>query len=111
MVDITNNVITLVRGDTLMTQIRIKTKCGEDYIPAEDDVIRFALKSDYSENSPVLIHKVIPNDTLELVLEAWETKRLAYRRRPYVYDIELTTADGYVDTFIRSQVKILEEVE
>ena len=111
MVDISNNVITLVRGDTLVTPVQIKTKCGEEYIPAEGDVIRFAMKSDYSEDSPVLIRKVIPNDTMELCLEAWETKRIPFRRRPYVYDIELTTADGYVDTFIRSQLKLLEEVE
>ena len=111
MVYITDNVITIVRGDTLETLLNIKTKCGEDYLPSADDVIRFALKSDYEAGSPVLIRKVIPNDTLVLCLEAYETKKLPARRRPYVYDIELTTADGYVDTFIRSQFKVLEEVE
>ena len=111
MVEINDNVITIVRGDTLETPVRLFTKCGDEYIPAEEDRIRFALKSTYDEDSPVLVYKEIPNDTMILRLESWETKKLQARRKPYVYDVELTTADGYVDTFIRSQLKVLEEVE
>ena len=111
MVDITDNVITIVRGDTFETQISIKTRDGQEYIPWNDDTIRFALKSDYSDGSPVLIRKEIDPEEMVLRLEACETKQLPARKRPYVYDIELSTADGYVDTFIRSQMRVLEEVD
>lgn len=111
MVDITNNVITIVQGDTLEVPIVIRTVDGSEFIPFYDDEIRFALKEEYGANNPVLIQKLIPTDAMILRLEACETKRLQARKKPYVYDIELSTAEGYVDTFIRSQMRVLEEVD
>ncbi len=109
MVTVVNNTITLVRGDTVEIPITIKTRGGDAYIPSEGDVIRFALKENYdSEN--VLIKKVLPNDGLILRLESCETKDLAVRKKPYVYDVELTAANGYVDTVVRGVVNVLEEV-
>lgn len=110
MVSIVDNAITLVRGDTLEIPIYLKTKKGDPYIPAEGDIIRFALKESYDDNSPVLIKKTIPNDTMLLHLDPCDTQGLVARKKSYVYDIELTTAHGYVDTIIRSVVYILEEV-
>lgn len=110
MVSVVNNTITLVRGDTVEIPVTIRLRNGEEYVPSEGDVIRFALKEEYGDNVPVLIRKVIPNDSLILRLESCETKDLMMRKKPYVYDIELTTANGYVDTFIRGLVTLLEEV-
>ena len=85
MVHIENNVITITRGDTLDTNVSIKTADGEDYIPAEGDVIRF---------------------------EAEDTKLLDARSAPYVYDIQINMANGTVDTFIdRGKFYVTDEVD
>ena len=74
MVTVVNNTITLVCGDTVEIPVTIRLRNGEEYIPSEGDVIRFALKDKYDDNTPVLIRKVLPNDTLILRLESCETK-------------------------------------
>ena len=108
MVKIKNNKISITRGDTLETTVAIKTGTGEDYVPLDGDQVRFALKRHYSDKTPLII-KTIPCDTFVLRLEAEETKRL--KVGDYVYDIELTTSDGYVDTFIdRAVFEVTEEV-
>ena len=110
MVTVVNNTITLVRGDTVEITITIRTRDGEKYKPSEGDVVRFALKDGYGDDVPVLIHKVLPNDSLILRLESCETKEIMARKKPYVYDVELTAANGYVDTVVRGVVNVLEEV-
>ena len=59
----------------------------------------------YYSSPTVLIEKVIPNDTLLLHLLPTDTKELPTGK--YVYDIELTNADGEVDTFIPEAKLIL----
>ena len=110
MVTVVNNTITLVRGDTVEIPLTLRLRNGEKYIPSEGDVVRFALKDGYGDDVPVLIHKVLPNDSLILRLESCETKEIMARKKPYVYDVELTTANGYVDTVVRGIVNVLEEV-
>ena len=110
MVTVVNNTITLVRGDTVEIPVTIRLRSGEEYVPTEGDVIRFALKESYGDNVPVLIRKVLPNSAPILRLESCETKGLTARKKPYVYDVELTTANGYVDTFVRGILNVLEEV-
>lgn len=111
MVKIEDNTITITRGDTLETTVGISLQSGESYVPAVGDKIRFALKSAYRDNDPLIV-KAIPNDTLILRLEAEDTKLLTARRNPYVYDVELTTPDGTVDTFIANgSFYVLEEVD
>lgn len=99
--------ITLVRGDTLRMQIEIIVD-DEVYTPTANDVIRFAMKQTYT-NPNVLVEKVIPNDSLILKLEPSDTKRLTSDK--YVYDIEITFANGDVDTFIRGEIELLPEVK
>lgn len=111
MVKIKNNKITITRGDTLETHLTIKMANGDEYVPAHGDEIRFALKSDYDDAEPLII-KAIPNDTLILRLESADTKLLEARPEPYVYDVQLTTPDGFVDTFIdRGSFTVTEEVD
>ena len=108
MVNIKNNVITITRGDTLETKVSVEFESGEDFVPDSGDKIRFALKKRYSDSKPIIV-KSIDGESLILRLDAEETKTLSPGR--YVYDIELTTAEGYVDTFIdRGTVYVTEEV-
>lgn len=99
--------ITLIRGDTLKIQVSIFID-KQPYTPASGDVIRFAMKQTTS-SSKVLIHKIIPNDTLILHLLPSDTKRLAFGN--YVYDIEITFENGDVDTFITGKLRLEPEVE
>lgn len=102
--------ITLTRGDTFKAQISITDKDGNPYEMQEGDVVRFAMKKDYSDpDTQVLINKVVPSDTLILTLEPEDTKELPFGT--YVYDIQLTTAAGEVDTFItKASLTLTEEV-
>lgn len=108
--------INLTRGDTLRVKVDIE-KDGESYTPVDGDVVRFALKhstlksdkSDFADKDPLVL-KTIPNDTLVLELVPEDTKYLGFGL--YTYDIQITFADGTVDTFITdAQFKITKEVD
>lgn len=107
-----NNAITMVRGDTVILDLKFYDRNRIPYEPKEGDTVRFALKKRYDDFEPILL-KDIPIDTMQLVLNPEDTRGLPsgeYRGR-YKYDIELTTADGFVDTVIpRADFIILEEV-
>lgn len=87
-----------------------------EYTPVEGDIVRFAMKrpnmlpdgSDYEDTVPI-VYKEIPIDTMILELEPGDTKTLSCGK--YVYDIEITLADGFVDTFIaKASLKLTPEV-
>lgn len=114
MYTINDNNIELTRGDTLIVQVHIKDQ-DDDYIPANGDIVRFALKHNTMDNKreryldkEPLILKTIPNDTLLLRIDPEDTKDLSFGR--YVYEIELTKANGIVDTFISGIFTIAPEV-
>ena len=115
MHDVTNNKISMTRGDTFVAQVTCKTKSGDVYTPVQGDVIKFYVKHDkmnaaktaYIDANPV-ITKEVPIDTMLLTLVPTDTKNLDFGN--YVYDLELTYADGTVDTFIaQEKLKILPE--
>lgn len=111
MLKVVGTSITLTRGDTARLSLSLTYKdTGEWYIPAEGDTIRFAMKKDYDDSSgPILTIQIDP-ETLELHIRPEDTKQLAYGT--YKYDIQLTTADGDVDTFIdRAELTLTEEVD
>lgn len=109
MFSIKDNNITLIRGDTLLLEIKM-IKQGELYIPVEGESLRFAMKKKYSDpDDQVILVKNIPIDTLILELQPQDTKNLPMRSN-YVYDIQFTDRDGRVDTFIKGLLTIEEEV-
>lgn len=111
MFSIDGTTMHLTQGDTLDVQITILQEDGTEYTPVEGDSVRFAVKSSYKAPE-VLLLVDIPIDTLRLRVDSEQTKTLAARANPYVYDIQLTKVDGTVDTFIdRSLLYITEEVE
>lgn len=114
-VKIKKNLITLTRGDTMRLGI-IMTMDGTPYEPEAGDTLRFTLKrnllnaakSEYVDPEP-LIEKTIPIDTLILELEPEDTKGLGFGT--YAYDIQITFADGAVDTFLFGQLVLTPEVD
>jgi hypothetical protein len=104
-----NNTIFLTRGDTFKAKITITYPNGTVYTPKEGDSIRFALKEDV-EDKECLILRNIPIDTMLLVINPEDTKELEFGS--YVYDLQLTKANGDVDTFITaSKFKLTAEVD
>lgn len=91
--------VTMVRGDTLSVKITVydDIKTGHEYEPQPGDVFRFAVKKSYGDAECVIV-KEIPTDTMVLTLNPSDTKDLPGSE--YVYEIELTTQAGKVDTFI-----------
>lgn len=104
-----NTTIYLTRGDTFKALITITNPDGTIYTPQEGDEIRFAMKQDV-EDEECLIIRDIPKESMLLILYPEDTKHLEYGT--YVYDIQLTKANGDVDTFITaSKLKLTYEVE
>lgn len=115
-----NNNITLTRGDTLTLTVTLLHEVEpvppateptiEPYVPQEGDVIRFAVSKGYKTGPgyELKLSKDIPHDTLTFTCSSTETS-LDYRT--YNYDVEITHADGRVDTFISGQLTITGEVK
>lgn len=107
--NVTGTTITLTRGDTFEAIVSATKKDGTQYIPIDGDTIRFAMKEKYDDPRPILV-KEIPIDTMLLVIDPKDTSDLKFGK--YVYDIQLTKANGKVDTFISKAVlKLSEEVD
>jgi len=112
--------ITLTRGDTLTLTVALKEVVPpvppateptiQDYVPVEGDVIRFAISKGYKgENGYELkVTKEIPHNTLTFTCSSGETT-IDYDT--YNYDVEITHADGVVDTFISAKLTITGEVK
>ena len=104
-----NTTIYLTRGDTFKAIITISNPDGTIYTPKEGDEIRFAMKQNIEDEECLIIRDISINDMM-LVLYPADTKNLEYGT--YVYDIQLTRANGDVDTFITaSKLKLTYEVE
>lgn len=104
------NVIKITRGDTLTLTVNISAD-GEAYEPVECDVVRFALSKGYvgQKGYQLILTKDIPLDTLTFTISAEETQNLTDQK--YNYDVQITHADGSIDTFISSTMIMLAEVE
>lgn len=110
-----NNQIRIVRGDSEIFQVEIIIN-GEAYTPQEGDAVRFAARRPEMDAhktryiyQPFLV-KDIPIDTLQLHIDPEDTKDLPFGK--YVYDLQITFADGSVKTFVKpSPFIVTEEVE
>jgi uncharacterized membrane protein YkoI len=86
---VSNGDIQLTRGDTARFTVAINNN-GQPYTVQEDDVITLTVKATY-EDTKALIEKKITGDDL-IHIKPIDTKGLDFGR--YVYDVQLTTADG-----------------
>ena len=107
---INGTTISLTRGDTLRVTIDIFNPDGTVYEPITGDSIRFALKKAYRDSNP-LIYKDISTADRILYISPEDTKTLK-QPSEYVYDIQMTHANGDIDTFIaNAKFRITEEVD
>ena len=105
---ISGTTINLTRGDTFEAVIGISDQNDEPYIPQDGDSIRFAMKSSYNDVQPLLLID-IPTDTMVLTIKPEDTKCLPFGK--YVYDVQITFADGRIDTFVtKAKLNLTEEV-
>lgn len=107
--------IALTRGDSLTLTVELFKKVDpvppateptwEPYVPQEGDKIRFAVSKGYKNESGYELQFAIdiPNDTLTFTAGPDKTALNYYT---YNYDVEITYADGTVDTFISGKFKI-----
>ena len=88
--NVTGTTITLTRGDTFEALVSATTKDGMQFVPCEGDVLRFALKENYSDAAPLIV-KDIPISTMMLVLQVNVIEKIK------VNGVEQTVTDKAVD--------------
>lgn len=95
---VSGKTITMTRGDTAYIYVTPKYKeTGDVYEPQEGDSILFTVKRKATDTE-ALIEKEIPTATMQLCIKPEDTKPLRFG--DYVFDIQMTYANGDVDTFI-----------
>ena len=103
--------ITHTHGDTLLLTFPLYNADGTAYVFGENDTLTFLMRKEKGKTPDIT--KAIPTDTLLLTLTAAETAALESGplHGHYVYDVELTTAAGVVDTVINfGELYITDEV-
>ena len=102
--------ITLTRGDTFAATLEL-TQAGEPYTPVEGDSIKFGIKKALNIsrtayiNPEPLLEKAIPITDMTLRLAPRDTEPLPFGS--YYYDVEVTLANGAVDTVINNAPFVL----
>ena len=98
------NEISMVRGDTLIIAVDVLDENGAAYNPAVDDEIIITVR-EWDENGTIVLQKDQDDADVVVVAGGWtieiepaDTEDWEYI--PYVYDIEVTLADGYKQTII-----------
>lgn len=119
IIDDDNNII-LTRGDTLTLKATPKVKVDpvppateptwEPYEPQEGDVIRFAISKGYKGEPgyELMLSKNVPLDTFTFTCSSQET---SLKNGLYHHDVEITFADGTVDTYISGDLIITGEAK
>ena len=109
---VVKNTIKMTRGDTFIGTVEIFDNEGNAYQPTAGDVVRFAMKhpdmtqgnKQFVDENPLVV-KVIPSDTMLLIIEPADTKSLDFGN--YTYDLQITFEDGIVDTFVENASLVL----
>lgn len=103
-----DNTIQLTRGDTARLVVTVQNDLtGSDYEIAEGDTFRFTVKK--SVNTTAALFQKVVQGSGQFYIQPEDTKDLAFGK--YLYDVELTTAEGDVYTVIvPSTFEVLKEV-
>jgi hypothetical protein len=109
MLKISNNDISLTRGDTARLTVPTYIVIGEEkqpYTVKEDDVMKLTVKKEYRDE-PMIEKKITGSNSFHIKPE--DTK--PYDFGTYKYDVELTTVDGDNYTIVEDKkFKITYEV-
>ena len=103
---ISDTTITLTRGDTLECDISVEWEDGTAYEVQSGDSIRFRCTKRWGSET-ALIEKDVT--ALTLTIDPDDTDHLAFGEYPF--DVQLTTAAGKVDTFIKGKLILTEETD
>lgn len=87
--------IKLTRGDTLVTTVSIKYKNGTAYEMQDGDTVRFMVRG-LEEDSDPIITKDVTSGTLTVA----HGDTASLDTGDYFFDIELTYANGMVETVL-----------
>ena len=103
MLKIVNNKVYLVRGDSGAITVTVLNADGSKRVIQPGDEILMTVRA--TPTSKILFQKAGP----EIIIEPEDTALLAFGT--YCYDVQITLADGTVDTIIpRNDFIVLEEV-
>ena len=103
MLKIVNNKVYLVRGDSGAITVTVLNADGSIRVIQPDDEILMTVRA--SPTSEILFQKT----GSEIIIEPEDTAALAFGT--YCYDVQITLADGTVDTVIpKNDFVVLEEV-
>lgn len=93
-----DNTIHLTRGDTARFALGrvVNTVTKKDYVPTAEDVVTLTIKKTVLDAAPCVQITVPGGEVLHIKPE--DTKALVFGK--YVYDVQLTTADGDVYTIV-----------
>lgn len=106
--DLENNIF-ITRGDTGAFHVTLTDRNGEQYMPSEGELLRFAMAKRYDAGKDILIDKEFPAEELMIYLNPQDTKNLKFGE--HVYDVELKDENGdYVETVISARMIIMKEV-
>lgn len=101
-----NGSIEMIRGDSAEFDIQVMTEDidGEpvEYVLQEGDILTFTVKKS-TKSEETLIQKTGPH----ILILPEDTQELSYKT--YKYDVQLTMADGFVDTIIPPTDFIIKE--
>lgn len=107
-----NGAITIIRGDSgFVTVSLVEVVDGEEvpYVPRTGETLRFAAAKKWgAKEDECFIIRDIPLTTNKLYFYPEDTKDQKFGS--YKYDLEFTDIDGFVDTIMRGDFVISEEV-
>lgn len=116
-VDELTNAITIIRGDSgyvTVPLVEITTdESGEEvetpYTLKEGESLRFAAAKKWgAAEDECIIIRAIEGPEMKLYFYPEDTKQQKFGT--YKYDLEFTNAEGFVDTILKSELIIAEEV-
>lgn len=107
MFDVTNNIITLTRGDYAEADVSLSYASGEPYALSEGEILTLTVKRKTTDFTPIFQKVIKQGDELVFVFTPEDTKNLDFGT--YKYDVEFKTADGKPDTIITPHDFIVDE--